>query len=669
MNLNFCWKNKMHSNGYISGLKYLLTSLFVSIFVFAANTCPAGSPTKQVTVAEDTDSIPQINPNENRREDQKNAAVTPCKFELSMGIRKDWPQRVAMLDKVLTNMPESEKDRIRDNRVHMQFEHKTNGTLLWKWILGVALVSCIILGIILLSNKKLKKEVAERKQLECQVQKLSQAVEQSPVCVLITNPDGDIEYVNPAFSRVTGYTADETIGQNPRILKSGNTPPETYTTLWQTITAGKVWKGEFQNKKKDGELIWEKASISPIFSEKGETTHYLCIKEDITQKKAMEASLMKSHKKLALAVAEARKEKQKAMAAEQAKREFLANMSHEIRTPMNAIIGMTHLIMQTRLDTRQMDYAAKIDTSAKSLLNLIKDILDFSKIEAGKMDMEIVPFNLDELIEKLAGLIMVKAAAKEDLEVLFKMDPKIPNTLKGDPLRLNQILVNLGNNAVKFTDKGHIIVSVDMLKIQKNQVVLKFCVTDSGIGMTPEQQKKLFKMFSQADSSTTRKYGGTGLGLAISKRLVEMMGGEIFFESITGKGSTFSFTLPMEIGQEKAPRLPELDDAINGIRVLAIDDNPAPRQKLVKNAPLQKNMEIKSEKELALMLSDLAPFVKNQEVKPAKERIKKINALAWPKHIESDIAELGRLISRYQFKPAAQILEKVMMKLEGITHI
>ena len=540
MNLNFCWKNKMHSNGYISGLKYLLTSLFVSIFVFAANTCPAGSPTKQVTVAEDTDSIPQITPNENRMEDQKNAAVTPYKFELSMGIRKDWPQRVAMLDKVLTNMPESEKDRIRDNRVRMQFEHKTNWTLLWKWILGMALVSCIILGTILLSNKKLKK---------------------------------------------------------------------------------------------------------------------------------MEASLMESQKKLALAVAEARKEKQKAMAAEQAKREFLANMSHEIRTPMNAIIGMTHLIMQTRLDTRQMDYAAKIDTSAKSLLNLINDILDFSKIEAGKMQMEIVPFNLDETMEKLAGLITVKAAAKEDLEVLFRMDPKIPNTLKGDPLRLNQVLVNLGNNAVKFTEKGHILVSVDMLKIQKNQVVLKFCVTDSGIGMTPEQQKKLFKMFSQADSSTTRKYGGTGLGLAISKRLVEMMGGEIFFESIAGKGSTFSFTLPMEIGQEKAPRLPELDDAITGIGVLVIGDNPASRQKLVKNAPLQKNMEIKSEKELALMLSDLAPFVKNQEVKPAKERIKKINALAWPKHIESDIAELGRLISRYQFKPAAQILEKVMMKLEGITHI
>ncbi|MDX9963907.1 transporter substrate-binding domain-containing protein [Desulfobacter postgatei] len=379
----------------------------------------------------------------------KISAVTPYKFELSMGVRKDWPQLVSILDKVLTNMPESEKNRIRDDWVRMQFEHKTNWALLWKWILGMTLVSGTILGIILFSNKKLRKA---------------------------------------------------------------------------------------------------------------------------------EASLMESHKKLALAVAEARKEKQKALAADKAKSEFLANMSHEIRTPMNAIIGMTHLIMQTRLDARQMDYAAKIDASAKSLLNLINDILDFSKIEAGKMDMEIVPFSLDEAMEKLAGLITVKAAAKKDLEVLFRVDPEIPNFLKGDSLRLNQVLVNLGNNAVKFTEKGHIIVSVDMLKRYKEQVVLKFSVTDSGIGMTPEQQKKLFKVFSQADSSTTRKYGGTGLGLAISKRIIEMMGGEIFLESLAGKGSTFSFTVPMALGPNAARKQPEPDDTMTGIRILVIDDNPASRQ-------------------------------------------------------------------------------------------
>jgi len=638
----------------------------------------------------------------------KISARTPYNFELSMGVRKDWPQLIPILDKVLANMPESEKNRIRDNWVRMQFEHQMNWTLLWKWILGITLVSCTILGIILFSNNKLKKEMAERqrveqalriaeeherlildsagegiigqddkgnctfinraaldmlnleedhilnrsvhdtihhsrpdytpypyeecrmcraeitvphcaeaealwrkdgtsfpvrysstriekdgqpkgsvivfkdvtlrKKAEDQVRKLSKAVEQSPVCVVITNPDGNIEYVNPVFSRVTGYTADEALGQNPRILKSGNTPPETYTMLWKTITTGKVWQGEFQNKKKDGELIWEKASISPIFSEQGEIKHYMCLKEDITRQKAMEASLIESHKKLASAVAVAREEKQNALAADQAKSEFLANMSHEIRTPMNAIIGMTHLIMQTRLNTRQMDYAAKIDTSAKSLLNLINDILDFSKIEAGKMDMEIVEFSLDETMEKLAGLITVKASAKKDLEVLFRVDHSIPNTLKGDPLRLNQVLVNLGNNAVKFTDKGHIIVSVDMLRMHKEQVVLKFCVTDSGIGITPEQQEKLFKVFSQADSSTTRKYGGTGLGLAISKRIVKMMGGEIFLESTAGKGSTFSFTIPMGIGQKEARKWPELDDAMIGIKVLVIDDNPASRQ-------------------------------------------------------------------------------------------
>ncbi len=638
----------------------------------------------------------------------KISAMTPYNFELSMGVRKDWPQLISILDKILANIPESEKNRIRDDWVRMQFEHQMNWILLWKWILGMALVSCTILGIILFSNNRLKKEVAERKRVEqalriaeeherlildsagegiigqdhkgnctfinraaldmlnleedqilnrsvhdtihhsrpdhtpypyeecrmcraeitaphCaqeevlwqkggisfpvrysstriekdgqtkgsvivfrdislrkkaedQVRKLSKAVEQSPVCVVITNPDGDIEYVNPVFSRVTGYTADEALGQNPRILKSGNTPPETYTRLWETITAGKVWQGEFQNKKKDGELIWEKASISPIFSEQGVITHYMCIKEDITRQKVMETSLMESHQKLALAVAVAREEKQKALAADQAKSEFLANMSHEIRTPMNAIIGMTHLLMQTRLDTRQMDYAAKIDASAKSLLNLINDILDFSKIEAGKMDMEVVAFSLDETMEKLASLITVKASAKKDLEVLFRVDPSIPNALKGDPLRLNQVLVNLGNNAVKFTDKGHIIVSVDMLKMQNDRVVLKFCVTDSGIGMTPEQQKKLFKVFSQADSSTTRKYGGTGLGLAISKRIVEMMGGEIFLESTTGKGSTVSFTVPMGISQKETRKWPEPDDAMTGIKVLIIDDNPASRQ-------------------------------------------------------------------------------------------
>ena len=638
----------------------------------------------------------------------KIAAVTPYAFDLCMGVRKDWPQMVAILNKALDAMPETEKNDIRNSWIAMQFDHGMNWALLWKWIAGMTLVSGTILGIILYSNRKLKTEVKERKRIEnalrqaeehsrlilesvgegiigqdargictfvnraalemlgyqdhellgqpvhetihhskpdqtpyppeacamCragirsfkgvgdeviwrkdgsgfqarysstwirnegqsagsvivfkdvthrkkaeeQLRKLYKAVEQSPVSVVITDPDGTIEYVNPMFTRVTGYTSVEALGQNPRILKSDQTPAGTFKALWDTITSGRAWQGELQNKKKNGALIWEAVNISPIFSGKGEITNYLCVKEDITQRKKMEASLIESHHQLEAAVAVSKQEKRRAEAADKAKSQFLANMSHEIRTPMNAIIGMTHLTLQTDLTPRQQDYVGKIDASAKSLLGLINDILDFSKIEAGKLDMETLEFSLDETLENLAGLILVKAGEKKDLEVLFRVDPDTPNSLVGDPLRLNQVLVNLGNNAVKFTEKGHIIVGVDVKETNKEQAVIRFSVTDSGIGMTPGQQQKLFKAFGQADTSTTRKYGGTGLGLIISKRIVEMMGGSIALDSTYGKGSTFSFTVPLKLGSQASHRRPALDAELAGINVMVIDDNPAARQ-------------------------------------------------------------------------------------------
>jgi len=268
--------------------------------------------------------------------------------------------------------------------------------------------------------------------------------------------------------------------------------------------------------------------------------------------------------------------KEQAEDATKAKSEFLANMSHEIRTPMNAIMGMAHLAMKTDLTAKQYDYLKKVDISAKSLLGIINDILDFSKIEAGKMGMESVDFQLEDTLDNISTLVGIKTQEK-GLELLFKTDPSVPTALIGDPLRLGQILINLSNNALKFTDSGEIVVSTDLIQKDDDRVTLKFSVQDTGIGMTAAQAAKLFQPFMQADSSTTRKYGGTGLGLTISKRLAEMMGGEIWVESEHGRGSTFSFTANFGLGQEKAKKRFKPSQDLRGMKVLVVDDNATSR--------------------------------------------------------------------------------------------
>ncbi len=266
-----------------------------------------------------------------------------------------------------------------------------------------------------------------------------------------------------------------------------------------------------------------------------------------------------------------------ANAATKAKGDFLANMSHEIRTPMNAIMGLSDLCRRTELNPKQQDYLDKIYGSAESLLGIINDILDFSKIEAGKLSIEAIDFEIDQVLKNLATVSNVKTQEK-GLELLFMRDPQVPSVLVGDPLRLGQILINLTNNAVKFTDKGEIVVDIELRGKVEDKVTLEVAVRDTGIGMTPEQQARLFQSFSQADTSTTRKYGGTGLGLAISKQLVELMGGEISVESEYGVGSTFKFSVILGVGEDAEKISFDSYPDLQHLHVLVVDDNETARE-------------------------------------------------------------------------------------------
>lgn len=431
-------------------------------------------------------------------------------------------------------------------------------------------------------------DISERYRAEQEVLKLLRAVEQSPVSIVITDREGLIEYVNPRFTRVTGYSSAEVLGQNPRILKSGQTPLESYRQLWQTLLAGKEWHGTLHNRRKNGELFWEEATISPIIDESNETTHFIAVKEDITERKRIEAELEQHRTHLEELVeqrtADLTAALEAAKAADQAKDAFLAHVSHELRTPLNAVIGLSDLARRISTDPRQQEYLDKAVGAGKTLAGIINDLLDLSKISASRMELEAITFSLRALIQRSRS-VMVHRATEKGLELIEAIDRDVPDILIGDPLRIEQILLNLLSNAIKFTPAGRVELRIGLAAREERRVCLAIEVEDSGIGLAEESIARLFQPFAQADASMNRRFGGTGLGLALCRRLAEMMGGDIAVSSREGAGTTFRVRLWLASGDAadlpevaQAARTQALPAGYRNAHVLVVDDQPLNRE-------------------------------------------------------------------------------------------
>jgi len=377
-------------------------------------------------------------------------------------------------------------------------------------------------------------DVTEKKSAERRLRLLGRSIEQSPVSVIITNPEGEIEYVNPQFSKVSGYAAEEVLGRNPRFLKSGLHTHDFYADLWSTILSGSEWTGEMRNKKKNGEYYWEQAVISPVMDTQSVITHFIGIKTDLTPEKELMAELVMA--------------KEKAEESDRLKSAFLANMSHEIRTPMNTIIGFSELLSDPQISPDdRADFTSVIRQRSYDLLNIINDILDISLIEAGEVRIVEEESSIADILQDLLVTFNHYAKNRSDGNVQLicvnELDEAADRVLV-DGARLRQVLTNLLSNAFKFTQEGTITLGC---RGAGDENIL-FYVSDSGIGLSDEAIRYIFDRFRQVDESSSRRYGGTGLGLAISQGIVRLLGGDIWVESEAGKGSTFQFTIPAKRG-------------------------------------------------------------------------------------------------------------------------
>jgi len=469
-------------------------------------------------------------------------------------------------------------------------------------------------------------DTTERKAAEDQLYKLSMAVEQSPVVVAITNLEGQLEYVNDAFVRSSGYSREEAIGHNPRVLQSGDTPAQTYRDLWDALTHGRSWSGVFYNRRKDGTRYTESAQITPIRQPDGRISHYMASKENVTEKFRMLAELEQHRDHLEELVTsrttQLAEASRNAEAANRAKSAFLANMSHEIRTPMNAIVGFTHLLRRDGPTPTQSARLVRIESAASHLLTIINDILDLSKIEAGRLELEQTDFHLGSLLDNVYSLVADQARSKG---LRVDVDPdSVPVWLRGDPTRLRQALINYVSNAIKFTATGSVRIRVILVGETDQGLELRFEVEDTGIGIPLDKLGSLFQAFEQADISTTRQYGGTGLGLAITRRLATMMGGDAGVVSTPGEGATFWFTVRLQRGHglmpsEVLPLEASAEQELRrhaGARILLADDvdiNREIAQQLLEGSGLvidtaadgQERVDLARERPYALVLMDL----------------------------------------------------------------
>ena len=432
-------------------------------------------------------------------------------------------------------------------------------------------------------------DITERRRHEDQARKLSQAVEQSAESIMITDLEGRIEYVNDAFVHISGYTREEVLGQHPRFLSSGRMDKAHFRDMWQTLGQGETWRGEFANRRKNGEEFFESAIVSPMRRSDGTVTHYVAVKVDVTEQRRLAGELEQYRHHLEELVEQRTREladaRLMADGANRAKSAFLANMSHEIRTPMNAIVGLTYLMRRLGATPEQLDKLDKIDAAGGHLMSIIDDILDLSKIEAGKLELESKSFHLSSVLDNVASIIRESARAK-GLEVSIDYDA-VPMALCGDSTRLRQALLNFAGNAVKFTESGRVELRAKLLREVDDDLLVRFEVEDTGIGIEAENLPRLFTAFEQADPSTSRRFGGTGLGLAITRRLAQMMGGDVGVDSTPGVGSLFWFTVRLQRGRGIEPA-GALDDGAEpeaqlrqrhgGARILLADDNAVNRQ-------------------------------------------------------------------------------------------